>query len=67
MEGVREPLQTGTLLGVHNTCGSRVRFFSHGRSTAGLRACTSAVMPKLLETSVSDRGTLRGLTQFQRR
>jgi hypothetical protein len=29
MEGVREPLRTGTLLGVHNTCGSRVRFFSH--------------------------------------
>jgi hypothetical protein len=26
MEGVREPLRTGALLGVHNTCGSRVRF-----------------------------------------
>jgi hypothetical protein len=34
MEGVREPLRTGTLLGVHNTCGSRVRFFSHGSSSA---------------------------------
>ena len=44
MEGVREPLRTGTLLGVHNTCGSRVRFFSHAFDVHWLLASGVAVV-----------------------
>jgi Na+/H+ antiporter NhaA len=55
MEGVREPLRTGTLLGVHNTCGSRVRFFSHAFDVHWLEELEHAER----DSSPEDAGTTR--------